>query len=78
MRTRSEKWVTAFATTAAALAMEAACKEAGLPGRLIPTPRSISAGCGLCWAGPLESREALEALIVEKRLEVTGIYHVLL
>lgn len=78
MRERSEKCVATFATTAAAMAMEAACKSAGLPGRLIPVPRSITAGCGLCWAGPPESREALEALAIEQRLGIDGIYAVIL
>lgn len=25
------------------------CMETGIPGRLIPLPREISAGCGLAW-----------------------------
>lgn len=78
MRERSEKCVVTFSATAAAMAMEAACKKAGLPGRLIPVPRSITAGCGLCWAAPPSSREALEELVIEKCLEITGIYAVIL
>lgn len=78
MRARSEKCVVTFRTTAGAMAMEAACKEAGLPGRLIPVPRSVTAGCGLCWAGPPESREALEDLVIQTRLDVDGIYAILL
>lgn len=78
MRARSEKCVVTFRTTAGAMAMEAACKEAGLPGRLIPVPRSVTAGCGLCWAGPPESREALENLVIQTRLDVDGIYAILL
>ncbi len=38
-----------FHTTADAMAMEKACKKYGAPGRLIPVPRVISAGCGLAW-----------------------------
>ncbi len=78
MRARSEKCVVTFRTTAGAMSMEAACKEAGLPGRLIPVPRSVAAGCGLCWAAPPESREALEELVMEKRLDVDGIYAILI
>lgn len=40
------KAVVTFHTTTDAMAMEKACKEAGAPGRLIPVPREISAGCG--------------------------------
>ena len=55
MRQRTEKCVVTFRTTAGAMAMEAACKGTGLPGRLIPVPRSVTAGCGLCWAAPPEA-----------------------
>ena len=78
MRARSEKCVVTFRTTAGAMAMEAACKSEGLSGRLIPVPRSVTAGCGLCWAGPPETREALEELVTRKRLDVDGIYTIIL
>ena len=77
MRQRTEKCVVTFRTTAGAMAMEAACQAEGLPGRLIPIPRSITAGCGLCWAAPPESREALEELVIKKRLDVDGIYAII-
>lgn len=38
-----------FKNTTEAMAMETACKNAGAPGRLIPLPKVISAGCGLAW-----------------------------
>lgn len=78
MRQRSEKCVVTFRTTAGAMAMEAACRAEGLPGRLIPVPRSVTAGCGLCWAAPPESREDLEALVIKKHLDVDGIYAIIL
>lgn len=78
MRKRTEKCVVAFSTTTSAMAMEAACQAVGLPGRIIPLPRSISAGCGLCWAGPAESREAIEELVMKKHLDVDGIYAMIL
>lgn len=78
MRVRSEKCVVTFHTTSAAMAMEAACKAGGLPGRLIPVPRSVTAGCGLCWAAPPASREEIEELVMKKRLDVDGIYAIIL
>lgn len=78
MRQKTEKCVVTFRTTAGAMAMEAACKAGGLPGRLIPVPRSVTAGCGLCWAGPPESRETLEELVIKKHLDVDGIYAIIL
>jgi hypothetical protein len=41
--------VIAFHTTAAALAMERLCRRDGIPGRLIPVPREITADCGMAW-----------------------------
>lgn len=78
MRQKTEACVVTFRTTAGAMAMEAACREEGLPGRLIPVPRSVTAGCGLCWTAPPESREALEELVIKKRLDVDGIYAIIL
>lgn len=78
MRQKSEKCVVTFRTTAGAMAMESACREAELPGRLIPVPRSVTAGCGLCWAAPPQVREDLEELVMKKHLDVDGIYAIIL
>ena len=40
-------------------AVEAAARETGLPGRMIPIPSEVSAGCGLAWCVPAEERDAL-------------------
>lgn len=74
MREKTEKCVVTFRTTTGAMAMERACKAQNLQGRLIPVPRSITAGCGMCWAAPPSAREALEELVMEQRLDVDGIY----
>ena len=78
MRERQERFVVTFATATGAMAMERACRAAGLPGRLIPVPRSITAGCGMCWSAPPSAREELEALVVREKLDVDGLYAVLL
>ena len=78
MRQKQEKCVVTFRTTAGAMAMERACREADLPGRLIPVPRSITAGCGMCWAAPPDAREALEELVMEQHLMIDGIYAIIL
>ena len=52
-----------FATTTQAMAMEKFCAEQGLPGRLIPVPRQITAGCGLSWkAQPQDKNGLIRAL----------------
>ena len=59
MRAKELKLIITFHTTADAMAMEKACKEANAPGRLIPVPRLISSGCGLSWCADLSERELL-------------------
>lgn len=78
MRERQERFVVTFATTTGAMAMERACRAAGLPGRLIPVPRSITAGCGMCWSAPPAAQEDLEALVIREKLDVDGLYNILL
>lgn len=49
MRIKKDYIVLSFHTTVEAMAWEKHCAEAKIPGRLIPLPREISAGCGLAW-----------------------------
>lgn len=63
MREKKLQLVVTFHTTADAMAMEQACKEQQAPGRLIPVPRAISAGCGLAWCAGLECRETLKKIM---------------
>ena len=60
MREKKPTVVFTFYTTAAAMAMEKLCREQGLPGRLGPTPRSVTSDCGIAWLAPLADRETLE------------------
>lgn len=65
-RAAAPKLVITFPTNTAALAMEHACRAANYPGRLIPTPRELSAGCGLSWAADPDAHAPLMALLQEK------------
>ena len=58
-----------FHTTADAMAMEKACKEYQVPGRIIPVPRAISAGCGLSWCAALEEREQIVEMMRKAGIE---------
>ncbi|PNV63532.1 hypothetical protein C0033_02380 [Clostridium sp. chh4-2] len=68
MRAKELKLVITFHTTAESIAMEKNCKAAGIPGRLIPVPRQISAGCGLAWAVPAEDGDTVKSFITETSL----------
>ena len=52
--------------------MEQRCQEAGLAGRLIPVPRTITADCGLARRAELSLRPQLEALT--QSMDVAGYY----
>jgi hypothetical protein len=49
MREKKDYVVLTFRTTTDAMATEKRCGEESIPGRLIPIPREITAGCGLAW-----------------------------
>lgn len=49
MRAKRPYIVLSFGSTVAAMAWEKHCAEKTIPGRLIPLPRELSAGCGLAW-----------------------------
>ena len=49
MRAKRPYIVLSFGSTVAAMAWEKHCAERTIPGRLIPLPRELSAGCGLAW-----------------------------
>ena len=74
MREKKQWLIVTFYTTSAAMAAEKACEQAGLPGRIIPVPREITADCGLGWRTPPEIRPQVEALFTSLDLEVEG-YH---
>lgn len=69
MRKKELKLIVTFHTTADAMAMEKACKEHDVPGRIIPVPRAISAGCGLSWCAPLDAKEQITDMMREAGIE---------
>ena len=65
MRAKKSTLVITFATTTQAMAMEKFCQTQGLPGRLIPVPREITAGCGLSWKADPADKDTLEAALTQ-------------
>ena len=49
MRVKRSYIVLSFRPTLEAMEWEKPCNARQVPGRLIPLPREISAGCGLAW-----------------------------
>ncbi len=69
MRKKELKLVVTFHTTADAMAMEKVCKTNGVPGRIIPVPRAISAGCGLAWCAELDEKDAIAAMMKQAGIQ---------
>lgn len=72
MMEKKEWLLVTFHTTASAMAIEKRCKEAGIAGRLIPVPRSITADCGMAWRAEVTMREKLRKLTAD--LDVDGFF----
>lgn len=54
MRIKQRKAILTFYKTVDAIAMETMCQKEGIPGRLIPVPTAITAGCGMAWCAKPE------------------------
>ena len=78
MREKKLYLVITFHTTAAAIAMERLCRTQGLPGRLIPVPRELTADCGMAWRAGVEDRAALEAVVEREKLEAAGFHELMI
>ena len=76
MREKQLRFIVTFPTTTGAMEMERLCRQEEIPGRLIPVPRTITAGCGMCWSAPPEEREWIENWIMDRRLTVDGLYDI--
>ena len=67
-RENTPKKIITFFTTTDAMAFERYCMEKHLPGRLIPLPGEISAGCGMCWMVRMEDAHELDCVIAPEGL----------
>ena len=65
MRQKKPFLIITFSATADAMALEKYCLEHDLPGRLIPIPREIHAGCGLAWKTQPEEQQRFETVLSE-------------
>lgn len=70
--------VVTFDATAAAMAAEKYCLERGVPGRLIPVPREIVAGCGLAWKAEVDQEEAVTAALEAAGIAYSGVHRVVI
>ncbi len=63
MLKKQRSLIITFHETTQAMAAERLLESSGHPGRLIPVPREITAGCGLAWKAPPSAEQALCAVL---------------
>ena len=78
MRQRKETWILTFAGTTQAMQMEQYARSHSLPGRMIPVPREITAGCGLAWKAAPEEGSKIQAALDAAGIAYETAYRVLL
>lgn len=78
MRKKEQKIVITFGTTTEAIRMEKCCKQEGMPGRLIPIPTAITAGCGLSWCIYPQEKETVLSMMDRVGLTPEGVYELML
>lgn len=69
-RVRKPALVVTFPTAAAAMACEELCGAQGLPGRMIPVPGEVRAGCGLAWKAAPGDQGVLASALAEAGVEL--------
>ena len=78
MREKRLRLVVTFSTTTAAMEMERYCLANGIPGRLIPTPRQITADCGLAWCAPPEVESTVLCAALAGNIELAATYQLVI
>lgn len=76
MREKKEYIILTFQTTTDAMATEKTFMKAGVPGRIIPLPAQISAGCGLSWRLPWDEYEEWHDRIAELHIPCQSVHRV--
>lgn len=78
MRKKEKKIIITFTTTTEAIQMEKCCKKERMPGRLIPIPTAITAGCGLSWCIYPDEKEIVLAMMDRAGLNPEGVYELVI
>ena len=59
MLAKEKRLLITFRNSVEVMRMQETAQSLGLPGRIIPVPSSVAAGCGLCYMAVPEARERL-------------------
>jgi len=78
MREKKLQLIISFDSTIHAMAVEEYCMKHNLPGRLIPVPKEITAGCGLAWKADVAVKDELLLVFSRENIEYDGIYELMI
>lgn len=78
MREKKKYVILSFHTTTEAMSFEKQCMSNEIPGRLIPIPREITAGCGLAWRIGVEEYSACRQKIQDLQMKYQDAVELLL
>jgi len=78
MREKKLQLIISFESTAHAMAVEEYCMNHNLPGRLIPVPKEITAGCGLAWKADIAQKDELLDAFTRENIEYDGVYELMI
>ena len=56
--------------------MESACKKHQIAGKIDPSTKEITAGCGMAWMTPLENEESVVQFMSENEIIPQGVFQV--
>lgn len=76
MREKKNYMIITFKTTTTALAMEKKCRQSSIPGRIIPLPAEISAGCGFSWRMLPEDYKEWQPQLLESGIAFEAVYQI--
>jgi hypothetical protein len=78
MREKKPYKILTFHNTTEAMACEKKCADNQIPGRLIPIPTEITAGCGLAWRMPVEEYPVYQEKMEKLELKFETVTELLL
>ena len=69
MLTKKKSLIVTYFTSSEAIATEMICNKAGIGGRIITTPRHITADCGMSFSIGIEHKSQLEQLLKSEKIK---------
>ena len=69
MLNKTKSLIVTFFSSSEAIATEKICNKLGLGGRIITTPRHITADCGMSFTINFEQKEMLEKILKEEKIK---------